>query len=550
MIESMELGGAGARCMGRGPVAAACSSFLPGRLSVTDRYVVAAFFGALYYFFGQLGMHMAQYALPMGLVWPATGVAVAATWLLGSVAVPFLLLAELATALPLYSMPGAVTLACGNVLGVWLGVVWYRRLRLDAPYFIEPRNTVLFMVCTACLPAVISASVGVVVMQLSGAISPAEAGHAWCIWMLGSMTGSMTVSSCILVWVAEGWRSIGRLTLERLGIWALLLCAAYFIFGSSEAGMTSDRPLGFVMAPLLAWAAYTMSHRELVSVVLLGSGYAVWATLQGAGPFVGLGYPDSLLLLQVFILVLTSTAYIVHATASSHRLAVRSLQITQDAAIFSLASLAETRDPETGSHILRTREYVRLLALQLSGHFRFREYLTPRRIEQLYKSAPLHDIGKVGVPDAILCKPGRVTSEEFEEIKKHTLYGRDVLANATGLLGMNSFLTVAEEVIFTHHERWDGRGYPQGLQGEEIPVSGRLMALADVYDALTSKRCYKAAMPHEEAKGIILEGRGTHFDPAVVDAFLRCERDFLQVGERYRDGGADEAAPVAARRER
>jgi HD-GYP domain-containing protein (c-di-GMP phosphodiesterase class II) len=211
------------------------------------------------------------------------------------------------------------------------------------------------------------------------------------------------------------------------------------------------------------------------------------------------------------------------------------LERTQDATIVTLASLAETRDNETGAHILRTQRYVRALAVRLSVHSRYASFLTPETIELLYKSAPLHDVGKVGVPDAILLKPGRHTPEEFEVMKMHTVYGRDALKVAEGMLGSNSFLHLAQEIAYTHHEKWDGSGYPLGLSGQDIPMSGRLMALADVYDALISKRVYKPAFPHEKAKQIILEGRDSHFDPEVVDAFLAIENEFLGIAAAFKD---------------
>lgn len=217
------------------------------------------------------------------------------------------------------------------------------------------------------------------------------------------------------------------------------------------------------------------------------------------------------------------------------------LERTQDATIVTLASLAETRDNETGAHILRTQRYVRALADQLRGHPDYAASLTPETIDLLYKSAPLHDVGKVGVPDAILLKPGRHTPEEFERMKLHTVYGRDALKSAEAMLGENSFLHLAQEIAYTHHEKWDGTGYPNGLQGKSIPISGRLMALADVYDALISKRVYKPAFPHEKAKDIILEGRAGHFDPDIVDAFLTVESEFLRIAKEFRDREAEES---------
>ncbi|ABK45563.1 response regulator receiver modulated metal dependent phosphohydrolase [Magnetococcus marinus MC-1] len=213
----------------------------------------------------------------------------------------------------------------------------------------------------------------------------------------------------------------------------------------------------------------------------------------------------------------------------------RELLRTQDVTINALASLAETRDPETGGHIKRTQHYVRLLAEQLIDHPDFMELQEPGMINLLYKSSPLHDVGKVGVPDHILLKPDTLTREEFEEMKRHADYGWKALDGAMRELGDNSFLRVAAEISYTHHEKWDGSGYPRGLAGREIPVSGRLMALADVYDALICRRVYKPPFTHEQATEIILQGRGQHFDPNVVDAFLRLQHPFQELAQQYAD---------------
>ncbi|AOY57563.1 MULTISPECIES: response regulator [Desulfococcus] len=207
----------------------------------------------------------------------------------------------------------------------------------------------------------------------------------------------------------------------------------------------------------------------------------------------------------------------------------RQLVLTQDVTIQSMGTLAEYRDPETGGHIRRTQHYVRILAEHLKTHPKFRERLTDTAIELLVKSAPLHDIGKVGVRDNILLKPGELTEAEFEEMKQHTVYGRDAILASEKKLGQDSFLSVAREIAYSHQEKWDGTGYPQGLKGEEIPLFGRLMAVADVYDALISKRVYKPPYPHETAVAMIREGRGTHFDPDVVDAFLDLSDEFRKI---------------------
>ena len=211
------------------------------------------------------------------------------------------------------------------------------------------------------------------------------------------------------------------------------------------------------------------------------------------------------------------------------------LALTQAVTIESLATLAEYRDPETGGHIKRTQNYVKALAMHLKDHPRFRDELNTDTIELLYLSAPLHDVGKVGVPDSILLKAGQLSDEEFEEMKRHTQYGYEALRITERKLGKDTFLHYATQIAFSHQEKWDGSGYPLGLKGAEIPISGRLMALADVYDALISKRVYKPPFPHEKAVEIIQEGRDSHFDPDIVDAFVELEGTFRNIALTYAD---------------
>ena len=206
----------------------------------------------------------------------------------------------------------------------------------------------------------------------------------------------------------------------------------------------------------------------------------------------------------------------------------------QDVTILMMASLAETRDNETGNHIIRTQHYVKLIALQLQKHPKFSAALSATAIDLLFKSAPLHDIGKVGITDDILLKPGKLTAEEFEVMKTHTTLGKVAIESAEARLGKHvPFLQVAKEIALSHQEKWDGTGYPQGLVGDAIPLSARLMAIADVYDALISRRIYKPAFSHQDAMQIIEEGRGRHFDPDVVDAFIAVQLSCKAIADQY-----------------
>ncbi len=209
----------------------------------------------------------------------------------------------------------------------------------------------------------------------------------------------------------------------------------------------------------------------------------------------------------------------------------------QEATILAMASLAETRDNDTGNHIRRTQFYLKALAEKLRHHPRFSYFLdNDKTIDLLFKSAPLHDIGKVGIPDNILLKPGRYTPEEFEIMKTHCALGRDAIIAAERRLGLElPFLLFAKEIAYAHQEKWDGSGYPQGLTGDDIPISGRLMAIADVYDALVCRRVYKEGMPHAKAVEIIVQSKGTHFDPDIVDAFMEIADAFVEIAKSYED---------------
>jgi putative two-component system response regulator len=204
----------------------------------------------------------------------------------------------------------------------------------------------------------------------------------------------------------------------------------------------------------------------------------------------------------------------------------------RDLIIFSMAKLAESRDNDTGVHLERMREYSRILAEELSTWPKYKDIIDGNYVQLLYLTSPLHDIGKVAIPDSVLLKPGKLTTEEFEVMKKHTVFGGDTLNSVAHAGSAGEFLMMARDIALTHHERFDGKGYPAGLQGEQIPLCGRIVALADVYDALTSKRVYKPAFTHESAKAIILDGLGTQFDPDIVEAFKRREEQFIAIHQQ------------------
>lgn len=221
------------------------------------------------------------------------------------------------------------------------------------------------------------------------------------------------------------------------------------------------------------------------------------------------------------------------------------VRMIQHATMMSFASLAEFRDSETGAHIKRVKEYARVVATGLRSLDKYKHLITDRYVELLVMSCPLHDIGKVGIPDAILLKKGKLTFEEFEEMKKHTIYGKQAIEAVERDVGSLGFLHLGKEIAISHHEKWDGSGYPNALSGDDIPLSGRIIAIADVFDGLVSRRVYKPPFTLEVAIGIILEGKGAHFDPDVVEVFMEQLEVIRDIG--YHQADSEEEREVLAK---
>ena len=212
---------------------------------------------------------------------------------------------------------------------------------------------------------------------------------------------------------------------------------------------------------------------------------------------------------------------------------VKEISESQMATIYALVKLSEARDNETGTHIERVAEFCRFLANKLRKIPSYQDYISDSYVENIYKASPLHDIGKVGIPDHILLKPGKLTPDEFEIMKKHTIIGAKTLIEVKKKYPENQFIELGSKIALSHHEKWDGSGYPFGLKGDAIPLEGKIMALVDVYDALRSKRVYKGAYPHEKCCMIINEGSGSHFDSEIVNVFLKYESKFDRIFNSY-----------------
>lgn len=316
-----------------------------------------------------------------------------------------------------------------------------------------------------------------------------------------------------------------------------LLTDAYIVTPSYRRGL--EALAGVLLALLAAFAVGRRGIRQgagVVAALVVGCWAASGWLLQGASVFVSPVVPSAIVLVSFAAVAVTGLEF---ERRRADRERVRRRQ-AHEFVVKSLTSLMEMRDVSTGRHSRRTQGYARLLALRLSTTPEFRGYLTTERVELISLLAPLHDIGKVGIRDAVLNKPSPLTPEEMEEMKLHPVYGFETIAQTQRQVGIDeghdaAVLQLAKEIVYTHHERWDGEGYPRGLKGDDIPIPGRIMALVDVYDALVEARPYRRRLTHEEAVELIVAGRGTQFDPQVVEAFLTVSSEFLQLGARLRE---------------
>lgn len=236
----------------------------------------------------------------------------------------------------------------------------------------------------------------------------------------------------------------------------------------------------------------------------------------------------------IFMFIIISFVYMIISYIERKKF-FEELSKSHQATLESMATVAEKRDTDTGGHIIRTKTYIKILAQELAKKDKYKNKITPSYIESLFHAAPLHDLGKVGIPDNILKKPGKLTFDEFEKMKEHSKFGYDILNNAQSNYKNNELFDVAKNIAYYHHEKWDGSGYPKGLKEDEIPLEARLMAVADVYDALINKRVYKPSFTYEDAENIILEGKGKHFDPEIIDVFIKLKEELKKIAQTVKN---------------
>ena len=502
-------------------------SLQPGWPKVARNIGTILLLAGTYYVTAKLGLQLAFFHPSATPVWPPTGISLAALLLAGYRVWPGIFLgaflANLTTAGTVWTSLG---IAVGNTLEGVVGAYLLKRYANGSGAFDRPQGLFKFALFSAVMSTTVSATFGVTSLSLGGFAAWADYQPIWLTWWLGDAAGGLVVAPLVVLWATSPPpRWSGQGAFERLLFLLLLLEIGYVVF----AGVF---PFAYLTVPFLVWAAFRFDLRETATVVALLATMATWGTVEHTGPFVAATPNASLLLVQAFMGIMVLVALPLAGVVAERQAAITeirdlSARVQEQNALLEqrvrdrtreldeahvemlerLAVAAEFRDDATGRHIQRVGQMAALLARQLG--------LPSEQVELIARAAPLHDIGKIGVPDRILLKPDALTPEEFELIKTHTTIGARILSG-----GRFPLLQIAEEIALTHHERWDGSGYPNGLRGEDIPISGRIVALADVFDALTSPRSYRKKRLLEQALADITQGAGTQFDPRVVEAFL------------------------------
>ncbi len=455
---------------------------------------------------------------------------------------PWLLVTDCFVRLTVLSPVPAITFSFCDCFGIYAAYSFFQVLVSDEAPFASTNNALAFVFAATPAGAACSGIAATLCFASFAQVPNSVLLLYFINWVVSCGAGIIIGAPAFWGWLQAlaGHTTCPRRSelLEFSCITGSSLLMSWLFFLRANSGLLSGYPLVFLFTPFFLWGALRFSSCTLFTFQFLIGSCAFIGAFRGMGPFETAVQQQSTVLVHIYLTVLSGTGIIVYAVLAERKKTASTVELSKDVAIASLASLSETRDHETGAHIMRTRHYVHTLAKQLQKSNPSESQLTDPYIDMLYKAAPLHDIGKIGVPDAILLKPGRLTPEEFDEIKKHAVFGRNVLRDTQDKLGPDPLIQLAEEIAYTHHEKWDGSGYPRGLKKHEIPLSGRLMALADVYDALISKRIYKKSSSHLQAKEIILKGSGSHFDPDIVNAFIRKEHEFVRISWEYADDDA------------
>jgi integral membrane sensor domain MASE1 len=500
----------------------------------------------LYFLFGKIAfLAELKESMVVPVFFASEGVALAFTLVFGPRMAIGVFIGQLIFALTLNpSWFVALGIASVNSLEALMAFFILRKLKFD-PSIRHVKDYIILLVLVLFVLQPFSAVLSnLVLMSSSGGLLGGSGSFisSAMSWWLANCIGQLLFAPFLMILMTNA-EPLAKLKINEL-LPAILFTALIFL--KFEYNF-DEFPLGLIASvPLLIWCAYTKKLMLISFTFSVCVAIATHATGQGLGPLVAYG-DDAYTLLNLFIFGYFFTAQFMCTLfielEQKRVVAQKNAQLSADRAehresqlLNTLNSLSLARDNETGNHILRTQHYVKIIAEQLMNLKEFSDLLTPKKIEFLFNAAPLHDLGKVGIPDEILLKPGPLSNEEWQVMKTHTIIGESVLNSVKSVIHEeDDVIAIAKNIAIGHHEKWDGTGYPYGLSGIEISIEARIMAIADMYDALLSKRVYKAQWTHDQAVAEITSRSGSHFDPLIVDAFLLEIDRFKAIAEKYKD---------------
>ncbi|WP_022850315.1 MASE1 domain-containing protein [Limisalsivibrio acetivorans] len=473
--------------------------------------------GILYFASVFMSLRLSSFSDEIASVWIPAGISVGYLFIWGLKMFPGIWIGDFAASLINMDFSTAtIVISTGNTAAYMTGVYVMKKILRKIKIFESPPGASVFIGTGCILPSLISSVIGVTSMLAAGIILKTMYSGVWWSWFLSNVTGTMVIAPLIIVF-SRNFRRKGN-DLMNKETYFILGCIVFFgwaVFWRDYSNLIILHALPFVYTPFMVWASFRLQTHGFVLVIFLSSAISILGTVNGHGPFSVYPAGTSIVLLQLFLAVIISTFLFLKA-------ATRGMNNREEETLGIIGKAAEYNDSETGRHITRVARYSKLIAQALGTSGKFQELI--------YNSAPLHDVGKIGISESLILKPAKLTPEEFEEVKKHCGIGHQLLKSSD-----SKYLQAGAEIAYTHHEKYDGTGYPRGLHGEHIPLAGRIVAIADVFDALTSKRPYKEPWSIDNALEFIHSQRGRHFDPVLVELFLNNREEVRSICEKYRD---------------
>lgn len=481
-----------------------------------NKLLYTILYAFLYFLSAQFSHYISGFSSEIASVWLPFSIGFVLLWFKGFKYFPAILLGDIANSLFHLDIAPAVLVSGFNTFAIVCSVyILSKKIHRDR-LFETSSNYIFFVIFGSAVPSFLSATFGSGVMIAWGYLSSENFITVWTGWFFSDFAGLLLLTPVLYSHLIKQISPASDYKNLRfyLIIFVIVVFSVVMIYcAKSQHPLQYTVP--FFVLPFLGWSAFRLQLRGFSVIMLAAASASIITSIISYGSHFQVSGFLSITLLQIYLCVHSITFYLL----KSGRI---DIMIRELDTLDIIGKAAEYNDNETGKHVRRVAEFSKLIAVTIGVSQKFQE--------KIFYSSPLHDVGKIGIADSILLKPGKLDEEEFEIMKSHTLIGKNLLINKS-----SEYLLQGAEIAESHHEKWDGSGYPLGLKGEQIPLSGRIVAVADVFDALTSKRPYKEPWSIEDALDYIKKNRGTHFDPKIVEAFIENEDSIRLIMKRFKD---------------